>query len=156
MDLSAITLKNSPLEGLGMFAARDLEPGETVFTIPRECTVYPEMVLEDRMLGKSMKALASKAGTGIETVALATYLAREKLAGTGIETVALATFLAREKLVGSESSRRAYIEVLPWDSMHPLLWTDAEVDLLEDTYAYEEIMQFRDQVSSVNRGSGMF
>ena len=43
--------------------------------------------------------------------------------------------------------------MLPWDSMHPLLWTDAEVDLLEDTYAYEEIMQFRDQVSGFVRAA---
>jgi hypothetical protein len=66
VDLSKLELKVSPLEGLGVFAAKDLSPGEELFTIPRSCCIYPELVLEDRQLGKTMKQLASRAGTGIE------------------------------------------------------------------------------------------
>ena len=95
--------------------------------IPKSCCIYPELVFEDRQLGKSMQKLASAAGEGIEVVALA-------------------TFLAREKMKGSESSYKPFIDVLPWDSLHPLLWTDEEVDLLEGTYAHREILAFREQV----------
>ena len=74
-----------------------------------------------------MKALASKAGSGIDVVSLA-------------------TFLAREKMVGADSRFQPFIEVLPWDSLHPLLWTEAELDLLEGTYAFNEINDLLDQV----------
>jgi len=48
-----------------------------------------------------MTALASKAGAG------------------GIDTVALATYLAREKMIGAESRFRPFIEVCPWHSLPP-------------------------------------
>jgi hypothetical protein len=47
-----------------------------------------------------MTALASKAGAG------------------GIDTVALATYLAREKMIGAESRFRPFIEVCPWRLLH--------------------------------------
>lgn len=78
IDLSKVELKVSPLEGLGVFAAKDLAAGEELFTIPRSCCIYPELVLEDRQLGKTMKQLASRAGTGIEVLA---HLRTEKLKG---------------------------------------------------------------------------
>jgi len=48
-------------------------------------------------------------------------------------TVSLATFLAREKMVDAESKFRPFLEVCPWDSLHPLLWTEAELELLQGT-----------------------
>ena len=108
---------------------KDMEPGEPIFDVPRSCTIYPELVFADRGLGGSMQKLASASGTGVEVVALA-------------------TFLAKEKLKGSESTFRPYIECLPWDATHPLMWTDDEVDLLKGTYAYDEILGFRDQVQT--------
>jgi len=127
IDMSRIEMRQSPLEGLGVFAAQDLEAGEALFDIPQSCCIYPELVFADRQLGKSMSALASKAGQGIDVVSLATYLAREKMAG-------------------AESRFRPFIEVCPWDSLHPLLWTEAELDLLEGTYAYNELNELLDQV----------
>jgi hypothetical protein len=106
-----------------------MEPGEPIFDVPRSCTIYPELVFADRGLGGSMQKLASASGTGVEVVALA-------------------TFLAKEKLKGSESTFRPYIECLPWDATHPLMWTDDEVELLKGTYAYDEILGFRDQVQT--------
>ena len=67
-------------------------------------------------------------------------------AGRGIETVSLATFLAREKMVGADSRFQPFIEVLPWDSLHPLLWTEAELELLEGTYAFDTINALLDEV----------
>ena len=66
VDLSKVDLRVSPLEGLGVFAAKDLAAGEELFTVPRSCCIYPELVLEDRQLGKTMRQLASRAGSGIE------------------------------------------------------------------------------------------
>ena len=34
IDMSKIELRESPLEGLGVFAAQDLAPGEKLFDIP--------------------------------------------------------------------------------------------------------------------------
>jgi hypothetical protein len=127
IDLSKLELRQSELEGLGVFAAQDLEPGEPLFDIPQSCCIYPELVFADRQLGKSMTALASKAGQGIDVVSLATYL-------------------AREKMLGKESRFQPFVEVCPWDSLHPLLWTEAELDLLEGTYAYDEIDELLEQV----------
>ena len=71
-----------------------------------------------------------------------------------MQVVALASFLAREKLRGSESAFRPYIECLPWDSLHPLLWTDDELDLIRGTYAHERIADYRDQ-ACIAAGSGV-
>eukprot|EP00802_Teleaulax_amphioxeia_P011041 Tamp_11071.p1 GENE.Tamp_11071~~Tamp_11071.p1 ORF type:complete len:491 (-),score=134.38 Tamp_11071:488-1783(-) len=128
IDMSKVELRQSPLEGLGVFAAQDLPAGEPLFDIPQSCCIYPELVFTDRQLGKSMTALASKAGAG------------------GIDTVALATYLAREKMMGAESRFRPFIEVCPWDSLHPLLWTEAEQDLLDFSYAYVQLNEILDQV----------
>ena len=128
IDMSKVELRQSPLEGLGVFAAQDLPAGEPLFDIPQSCCIYPELVFADRQLGKSMTALASKAGAG------------------GIDTVALATYLAREKMMGAESRFRPFIEVCPWDSLHPLLWTEAEQDLLDFSYAYVQLNEILDQV----------
>ena len=53
--------------------------------------------------------------------------------GQGTDVVSLATFLAREKMVGAESKFRPFLEVCPWDSLHPLLWTETALELLQDT-----------------------
>ena len=127
IDMSKIELRQSKLEGLGVFAAQDLAAGEPLFDIPQSCCIYPELVFADRQLGKSMTVLASKAGQGIDVVSLATYI-------------------AREKMLGAESRFQPFIEVCPWDSLHPLLWTEAELDLLDGTYAYDEINELLDQV----------
>jgi hypothetical protein len=36
--------------------------------------------------------------------------------------------------------------VCPWDSLHPLLWTEAEQDLLDFSYAYTQLNEILDQV----------
>jgi hypothetical protein len=41
---------------------------------------------------------------------------------------------------------RPFIEVCPWDSLHPLLWTEAEQDLLDFSYAYVQLNEILDQV----------
>ena len=61
--------------------------------------------------------------------------------------------MAKERLRGSESSFRPYIECLPWDALHPLMWTDDEVDLLEGTYAQDEILELREQVGADMAGN---
>ena len=132
IDMSKIELRQSPLEGLGVFAAKDLAADELLFDIPQSCCIYPELVFADRQLGKSMSALASKAGQGTDVVSLA-------------------TFLAREKMVGAESKFRPFLEVCPWDSLHPLLWTEAELELLQGTYAYEELNALLDQVDAATQ-----
>jgi len=43
--------KTGPLEGLGVFAAQDVEAGESLFEIPQSCCIYPELVFADRQLG---------------------------------------------------------------------------------------------------------
>ena len=43
--------KTGPLEGLGVFAAQDVEAGESLFDIPQSCCIYPELVFADRQLG---------------------------------------------------------------------------------------------------------
>ena len=42
VDMSKLELQQSPLEGLGVFAAHDLAPGEQLFDVPQRC---PALVL---------------------------------------------------------------------------------------------------------------
>lgn len=133
IDFSVVDIRDSPLEGLGTFAVADVKGGEVVFEVPKSCCIYPELVFEDRQLGKTMKKLAD-------------------VVGAGIEVIALATFLAREKMMGTQSSYQPYIEVLPWDTaLHPLLWTEPEVDLLQGTYAYDQLQDLRQQVDAATQ-----
>jgi len=130
VDLSNADIRESPLEGLGVFVDKDLSKGDVLFEVPKSACIYPELVFNDRQLGKTMKQLAKQAGDGIEVIALATYLSREKMMGT-------------------QSTYQPYIEILPWDtSLHPLLWTVPEVELLQGTYAYDQVQEFRDQVEA--------
>ena len=123
IDMSKVELRQSPLEGLGVFAAQDLPAGEPLFDIPQSCCIYPELVFTDRQLGKSMTALASKAGAGgIDTVALATYLAREKMMGAESRYQIDVDGIVNDKYEGNVSvcmpcRFRPFIEVCPCGSL---------------------------------------
>ena len=119
--------------GFGAFVQDAVEKDEVLFEIPRSLCMTVEDALGDVELGEPMAKLIEKAGPGANTVALA-------------------GFIAKERLMGDDSLYAPYLETLPWERFvnsqeHILYWTDEQVEqLLKDSMGYDEVLGLRKEV----------
>lgn len=127
--------------GYGTFLLAPVEEGELLFTIPRSACVTLSDALNDVTCGPLFKALVEKAGPGGNTVALAGFIAKERLKSFSSD------------IVINGSTYGPYLETLPWErgvnnQEHILYWSDDEVEsLLEGTMSYGEAVDLRQEVA---------
>jgi SET domain len=141
--------------GYGAFVSEAAEAGEVMFMIPREACITLSDALNDKPCGTSFKQLIEKAGPGASTVALAGYLARERLKALHEQTLD-ATIGSNdregERKTGGSPSYAPYLETLPWargvnNQEHILFWSDDEIEqYLKGTMCYSETVSLRQEV----------
>jgi SET domain len=131
----AIALKESTRGGgYGAFLTAPVQQGEVLFQIPRTKCITLQNVVGDDKCGKLFTALMEKAGPGGNTVAMAGYIAKERLQ---MERSAYAPYLA----------------TLPWargvnKQEHILYWTDEQIEeLLPGSMCYREAVDLRNEVA---------
>ncbi|KAL9183608.1 hypothetical protein ACHAXT_004464 [Thalassiosira profunda] len=143
--------------GYGMFAKGELEEGELLLRIPRDCCVTLDDALKDAECGPAFKNLMEKAGPGSDTVIVAGYLAKEYLLLQEYDR----RRAAGEKDDDNSEMRRLsnikfapYYRTLPWKrgvnaQEHVLFWDDSDVEALlkkddgEKSLAYDDAMETR-------------
>lgn len=125
--------------GYGAFVSDDCDADELLFEIPVTKCLRVSDALSDAVLGSGFKALMEKAGPGGNTVALA-------------------GFIAQERLKGDDSQYAPYLNSLPcwkrdiYNQEHVLYWSDEEVEeLLRGTMSYGEAIDLRKEVSVANK-----
>jgi SET domain len=125
--------------GYGAFVSEDCVADELLLEIPVQLCLRVSDALNDAQLGAGFKALVDKAGPGGNTVALA-------------------GFLAKERLKGNNSRYAPYLNSLPcwkrdiYNQEHVLYWDDSEVEeLLTGTMSYGEAIDLRKEVSVANK-----
>ena len=141
--------------GYGAFASDDLEQGELIFRIPKDCCVTMDDALNDNECGLSFKQLMEQAGPGADTVILAGYLAKEYLLLKEYDR----RLKQGEKPGDNAEMRRLsnikfepYLRTLPWQrgvnaQEHVLFWEDEDVDaLLKGSLAYDDAVETRSTV----------
>ena len=141
--------------GYGAFASDDLEQGELIFRIPKDCCVTMDDALNDNECGLSFKQLMEQAGPGADTVILAGYLAKEYLLLKEYDR----HLKQGEKPDDNAEMRRLsnikfepYLRTLPWQrgvnaQEHVLFWEDEDVDaLLKGSLAYDDAVETRSTV----------
>ena len=141
--------------GYGAFASDDLEEGEVIFRIPKDCCVTMDDALNDSECGPSFKQLMEQAGPGADTVILAGYLAKEYLLLDEYDR----RLKRGEKPDDNAEMRRLsrikfepYLRTLPWKrgvnaQEHVLFWEDEDVDaLLKGSLAYDDAVETRSTV----------
>ena len=141
--------------GYGAFSSDDLEQGELIFRIPKDCCVTMDDALNDNECGPSFKQLMEQAGPGADTVILAGYLAKEYLLLKEYDR----RLKQGEKPDDNAEMRRLsnikfepYLRTLPWQrgvnaQEHVLFWEDEDVDaLLKGSLAYDDAVETRSTV----------
>lgn len=125
--------------GYGAFVSDACQEEELLLEIPSSQTLRLSDALADDTIGKGLQALVEKAGPGGNTVALA-------------------GFLAQERLKGDDSAYAPYLNSLPcWkrdvqNQEHILYWDDEEVEeLLTGTMSYGEALDLRKEVGVANK-----
>ena len=135
--------------GYGAFLTQAVETDELLFTIPREACLTLEDAVADDDVGLLLTKLMEKAGPGGNTVALAGYLAKERL-----ESLKQSDNDSSDSEDDDEFWTYApYLDPLPWErgvnnQEHILYWSDEEVEeLLTDTMCYGEAIALRKEVA---------
>ena len=124
--------------GAGAFATEALDENALLFSVPETACVTLYDACGDADVGES--------------------LARLTATGQGGATVALAGIIAKEWLCdGADGPRGPYLAMLPWNAAwppegeqeqeHVLWWSEAQVDRLDGSAAYEDAVGIRDQVT---------
>lgn len=137
-----LTLKPSSRGGgYGAFVSEAVKEGEVLVTIPRKACVSMDDVKADPENGKVFTKLIEKAGAGGSTVALAGFLAKERL-------------LSLADTSSSRGSRyQPYLDTLPWsrginNQEHMLFWSDEDVETyLDGTMCQSEASSLREEVN---------
>ena len=138
--------------GYGAFVTEAVAADELLFTVPRSACVTLDRALQDVLLGEGLQALVAAAGPGGNTVALAGYLAKERVAQNkkqqqeaSDETAASVTLTA--------TSYGPYLDTLPWarglnNQEHILFWADEEIESkLKGSQCYGEALDLRQEVN---------
>jgi SET domain len=142
--------------GYGAFVAESADAGEVLLRIPREACITLSDALNDVSCGTSFKQLIEKAGPGASTVALAGYLARERLMALHDQELEGASG-SRDGEGGrpsdSSQSYAPYLDTLPWargvnNQEHVLFWSNDEIEqYLTGTMCYSEAVSLRQEVA---------
>lgn len=125
--------------GYGAFVTRPVDANELLFTIPRAACVTFSDALSDSSCGELFKTLIEKAGPGGNTVAMAGFIAKERLKSL--------------KPDEDDSAYGPYLATLPWErgvnnQEHILYWSDDEIEsLLTGTMSYGEAVDLRREVA---------
>jgi SET domain len=127
--------------GFGAFISHPVEVNELLFRVPRGACITLSDAFNDPKCGESLRKLVDKAGPGGNTVALAGYIATERLKNLN------------QNNDNIEVSRYGpYLATLPWErgvnnQEHILYWSDDEVEtLLAGTMCYDEALDLRREV----------
>lgn len=129
--------------GYGAFVTDAVDQGELLFTVPRPACVTLEDALQDADCGPIWQRLIDKAGPGGNTVAMAGFLAKERLQ--------MMQDIAQGRPVTSRFG--PYLATLPWErginrQEHVLYWSDNEIyEYLPGSMCYEEAVALRDEVA---------
>lgn len=116
-------LRIGHLEGgeRGVFARVDLEPGEELLRVPRQCLLTIERA-RDSDIGRLIQAHAPDTS----------------------EEAYLAAFLLQER-EREDSTWRPYLELLPKDFSHlPLFYTEEELSLLQGSFMLREVARWKE------------
>ena len=145
----AIDIQPSHLGGgYGVFCTQDIPQDTVLMEIPRSACVTMENALDPNVnngeSAKALQALMEKAGSGAETVAMAGFLALQRIQSLehaqNPDQVPPAPF-------------GPYLDTLPWErginnQEHVLFWSDDLVNaLLPGTMCYEEVVSLRSEVA---------
>jgi len=141
----SIQIRPSPRGGYGAFASTSIPKEDLLFRIPRETCITATNVLTDPDIGDAAKNLMKKAGPGGFTVALAAFVAKERL-----------LFLeeGNSESVGfsNKGTFGPYLQTLPFargynGQDHILFWSKDEIEsLLRGTMCYNEAVGLRTEV----------
>eukprot|EP00741_Cyanophora_paradoxa_P008124 tig00001264_g7861.t1 len=118
----------------GLFAARDIEEGETILEMPAGALLTEEHVRESPLAPLLTEFCERESQYG-----------REPCAGSP----ALAMFLLLERGRGAESRWGPYIAALPRRFELPLFWDEADVALLRGTRAEREVRRVREWAANL-------
>ena len=66
---------------LGVVTRRDFEAGDTIFELKHESILTPAAAFADRECGRDLQSYADRIGPGFDTVALAAFIAIERVRG---------------------------------------------------------------------------
>lgn len=133
--------------GFGAFLTDSVDEGELLFAIPRAaCLTLPD-ALGDSNCGELFTTLIEKAGPGGNTVAMAGFIAKERLKSlkSGQDN--------NNGGDSSDSNYGPYLATLPWtrgtnNQEHILYWSDDEIEsLLAGTMCYGEAVDLRREVA---------
>ena len=137
-----IDIRPSSMGGYGCFVSEAVETDELLFAIPRNLCLTLDDAINDEACGPFFKTLIEKAGPGGNTVALAGYMAKERLRS-----------LASQYVPQTKDSRFGpYLAVLPWErgvnnQEHTLYWSDEDIETsLKGSMCYREAKDLRDEV----------
>lgn len=122
--------------GLGLFASRDLSPGDEIASVPASAIVNSNVAWQSAS-GKALRAVLRKAEWN-------SFLARPRHRPhprhllTPSEA-AIVFFLIEQKIAGRDSSWHAWVEALPRSFDDPLWWSREQLKELEGTNLGETI-----------------
>lgn len=124
--------------GYGAFLTASVDQDELLFTIPRDACITLADATGDKQCGELFQKLIDKAGPGGNTVAMAGFIAKERLKSLKSEE--------------AENDYGPYLATLPWErgvnnQDHVLYWSDEELEtLLAGTMCYGEATDLRAEV----------
>lgn len=135
--------------GCGAFVTQAVAEDELLWAVPRSACVTLETALQDAECGASLQKLVAAAGPGGNTVALAGFLAKERLAQQQQQDSDKSGSSATATL---SSSFGPYLDTLPWargvnNQEHILFWSDEEIEAkLQGSQCYGEALDLRKEV----------
>ena len=127
--------------GYGAFVAAPVKEDELLFSVPRAACITFSDAVGDPGCGELFTKLIEKAGPGGNTVAMAGFIAKERLNSL--------------KPSGEDSGSEygPYLATLPWErgvnnQEHILYWSDDEIEtMLTGTMCYGEAVDLRREVA---------
>jgi len=143
-DVGPVVLgKSSVGDGAGAFVTRDVAEDELLLSLPLSLCIGLPQAVADEDVGDSMLKLCERGGQGGATVALAGFLAKEWLCN------------------GEDGPYGPYLAMLPWDAEwppegeqeqeHVLWWSEAQVDALYGSEAYDDALGLREEVALASK-----
>lgn len=130
--------KSASGAGYGAFVTEAVEEDDVIFSVPSTACISLFTACGDEDVGEALTRLTAT--------------------GQGGATVALAGIMAKQWLTSSDQGMFGpYLAMLPWDAEwppegeqeqeHVLWWSEAQIDRLEGSPAYDDAVGIRDEVA---------